>query len=75
MKQLNSISQIAANYDAFILDIWGVIHDGELLYPQVLPCLQALRAAGKQICFLSNAPRRASKVAAALGKFGIGAEL
>lgn len=71
MKHINSISEIADNYNALILDIWGVIHDGEATYPNVLPCLEALRAEGKKICFLSNAPRRAGKVAAALNKFGI----
>ena len=71
MKTCSSVSEFADKYDAFILDIWGVIHDGSATYPNVVECMQALRAAGKRIIFLSNAPRRASKVSVVLNKFGI----
>ena len=63
--------ELAANYDYFILDVWGVIHDGSAAYPSVVENLKTLRSAGKKICFLSNAPRRAEKVAIVLEKFGI----
>ena len=71
MKQLNSFSEIIDNYDSYIIDLWGVIHDGQNLYPGVLETMQQLRARGKKVVFLSNAPRRASKVKSVLGKFGI----
>ena len=74
-KKCNSVSDFADNYDAFILDIWGVIHDGGATYPGVVECMKSLHAAGKQIIFLSNAPRRASKVMDVLGKFGITRDL
>ena len=70
-----NIAEIAKNYQYFILDIWGVIHDGNKLYPGVIEQLKYLRGLGKKICFLSNAPRRASKVAAVLNDFGIAADL
>lgn len=71
MKKCNSVSDFADKYDAFILDIWGVIHDGSATYPGVVECMEKLHAAGKKIIFLSNAPRRASKVRNVLAKFGI----
>ena len=36
MQKFNSVSDFVDNYDAFILDIWGVIHDGHATYPGVL---------------------------------------
>ena len=43
--------------------VWGVVHDGSHLYPGVHAALEKMRAAGKKIIMLSNAPRRAQKVA------------
>jgi HAD superfamily hydrolase (TIGR01459 family) len=67
----SGISAIAGEYDAYILDLWGVVHDGVVMYPSAGETLRELTAAGKRIVFLSNAPRRASVVEAVLTKFGI----
>lgn len=75
MKKCDSLADFAHKYDAFILDIWGVIHDGVETYPDVVECMQALRGLGKKIIFLSNAPRRAKKVKDVLAKFGITQDL
>ena len=66
-----SFALLAEKYDAFILDLWGVIHDGLALYPGVRECISEIRAHNKKIVFLSNAPRRASVVIAGLERFGI----
>lgn len=65
------ISDIAKNYDGFILDLWGVIHDGQNLYPGVMETIQNLKNMGKEVVFLSNAPRRSHKVKQVLKNFGI----
>ncbi len=75
MENISSISPIINNYDAFILDLWGVVHDGSQLYPGVGNTLHAIRKAGKKIVFLSNAPRRSGSVASVLTQLGIGQEL
>lgn len=75
MQFINSISSVASQYDAFILDLWGVIHDGQHLYAGAKDCLERLRRENKKIVLLSNAPRRASVVAAALERMGIANEL
>ena len=72
---IRGLSNISAAYDAFIVDIWGVVHQGGEAYPEAIACLQQLRAAGKKVVFLSNAPRRASKVAAILAEKGIARNL
>lgn len=75
MQFISSLPSIASSYDAFILDLWGVIHDGTQLYPGVKECLERLRAEKKQVIFLSNAPRRASIVKDALAQMGVGEAL
>lgn len=75
MQFYPSLASIASKYDGFILDLWGVIHDGTALYPGVKPCLESLRRQGKKIVFLSNAPRRAAKVEERLNELGISPDL
>ena len=70
-----NIAAIADKYDYFILDLWGVIHDGAKTYPGVLDSLKHLRKLNKKVCFLSNAPRRSAKVAELLSHLGIGEDL
>lgn len=71
MQPLSSLHAILPRYRAFLLDLWGVIHDGDRLYPGVKDTLMDLRAQEKQIIFLSNAPRRAHRAAATLAALGI----
>jgi len=71
MKRLSNFAPLAANYDGFILDLWGVIHDGVEPYPGAADCLLALRGAGKRIVLLSNAPRRSGEVQLQLRGMGI----
>ena len=68
---MSGFSALAGQYDGFIVDLWGVVHNGVTPYPGVLDCLARLRAAGKKVVFLSNAPRRAFGIAAALTEMGI----
>lgn len=68
---IEHLRTLADRYDAFILDLWGVIHNGVAAYPGVLDCLARLNRLGKPVCMLSNAPRRAAGVAAKLAGMGI----
>jgi HAD superfamily hydrolase (TIGR01459 family) len=69
---ISGMSAVLDRYDGFILDIWGVLHDGRRPYAGVLDCLARLRDAGKRTCLLSNAPRRNDVVVVALERMGIG---
>ncbi len=68
---LHGISEIASNYDAVILDLWGVIHDGEKPTPGALRCMAAMRAHGWPLVLLSNAPRSLDSVRKQVAGFGI----
>lgn len=57
---LGGVSMLAARFDGFILDQWGVLHDGSTPYPGAQDALARLRAAGKRIAILSNSGKRAT---------------
>jgi len=67
--------ELAPRYDGFILDLWGVIHDGIAPIPGALGCLRSLIDSGKRIVLLSNAPRRADDVVQRITAIGVPAEL
>jgi HAD superfamily hydrolase (TIGR01459 family) len=71
VRILAGLGRIAADYDGFILDLWGVLHDGAKPFPGVLDALGRLIAAGKRVVILSNAPRRAPAVIKRMGEIGI----
>lgn len=75
MQHIQNISDISNAYDGYIIDLWGVIHDGLELYPGVIDTLKHMRAHKKSILFLSNAPRRAAVAEAKLRDFGITPDL
>ena len=54
---LAGIGDLVASFDGFIVDQWGVLHDGTRPYPGALACLEALRAAGKRVVVLTNSGR------------------
>jgi HAD superfamily hydrolase (TIGR01459 family) len=71
MTPLSGLGDFAANYDGFIIDLWGVIHDGVTPYADALDCLAQLRRRDKRVVLLSNAPRRAAVTIAALRRLGV----
>jgi len=74
-KAINSISDVLVNYNHYIIDLWGVVHDGTLLYPGAVPALEKIKQAGGKVIFLSNAPRRKQRVAERLKAFGINEDM
>jgi len=54
---ISGLSQLADQYDAFVLDIFGLLHNGVELYSGTQDCLKNLKAAGKKLCLVSNTPR------------------
>ena len=54
-----SLAALADRYDGFIVDQWGVLHDGARPYPRAIACLERLRDHGKRVVILSNSGKRA----------------
>ncbi|MDP1974577.1 MAG: TIGR01459 family HAD-type hydrolase, partial [Alphaproteobacteria bacterium] len=68
---ITGLEEISSPFKAIILDAWGVLHNGVQSYPYVLEALTTLRAQGKKILVLSNAPRLKESVQESLLKCGI----
>ena len=70
-RAIGGLKEIADLYDAFILDLWGLVHDGERLYPPSIDTFKKLKDAGKKTLLLSNAPRRAYALVDAMTDMGL----
>ena len=51
-------AELLKRYDAFLIDQWGVLHDGKKPYPGALALLEAMRSAGKHNVMISNSSKR-----------------
>lgn len=58
---LAGVAQLAQRYDGFILDQWGVLHDGVTPYRGAPECIRQLHASGKRIVLLSNTGQSAQR--------------
>jgi len=66
-----TIQEKLDSYDALIVDLWGVIHDGSTMYPGAADSLALLHKMNKPVLFLSNAPRVAEKARKNLDRLGV----
>jgi len=72
---VDGIAALVEDYEGFVLDTAGVLHDGSTLYPGALDALRQLRSRGKKICLLTNQARRSASTARLLEEIGIGPDL
>ncbi|GKY94547.1 hypothetical protein MPSEU_000420400 [Mayamaea pseudoterrestris] len=72
MKLIQGISDIINDYDVFLLDMWGVLHDGNRPYVGVLDTLQTLKHKhpNKRLIIISNSSKRKQDSILALEKLG-----
>lgn len=75
LRSIKGLRDVADDFDGFILDLWGLVHDGAQAYPPSAETFQRLRAAGKKTLLLSNAPRRAYALIEAMARMGIERDL
>lgn len=74
-RLIGGVRELAPRYQGFILDLWGVIHDGTNPLPGAIEALRSLIEGGKRIVLLSNAPRRADDVMRRIAAIGVPAAL
>jgi HAD superfamily hydrolase (TIGR01459 family) len=68
---VSSIAPLAAGRTAWLVDIWGVMHNGVAPYlPAANACAQ-FRRSGGTVLLLSNAPRPAPSVVEQLDRIGV----
>ena len=71
MEHLSGFAPLAERYSGFVLDLWGVIHDGVNAFPHSVDTLRHLRDAGKRTLLLSNVPRPNDAVQTMMRHMGI----
>lgn len=70
MTSYPRLSDLAADYDAILCDVWGVIRGGRSVIPEALEALVNYREQGGTVVLLSNSPRRATSLITHLTQLG-----
>ena len=61
-KLIKGLDEVQIKYDAFFIDLWGVVHNGIQLYPEAIKVLNNLNKLNKRFVLMSNAPRPSKNV-------------
>ena len=70
----SSVSELADRYDGFILDQFGVMHNGVTSLEGAPECVEKLKKQGKKIIILSNSSALSSSTVEKLPKLGFDAK-
>ena len=68
---VSSLAEVAADYDAVLCDVWGVLHDGQRAFAPASDALVRYRKAGGAVALITNAPRPNGPVRGQLLKLGV----
>lgn len=72
MIPVAGVRALVDRFDDFIVDLWGVVHDGERPYDGVVDALERLAALGdKRVLFVTNTSRASDRVIEMLVAMGI----
>jgi len=61
-KLIKGLKEVQSKYDAFFIDLWGVVHNGINLHPEAIEVLKNLNNLKKRYVLISNAPRPSKSV-------------
>ena len=67
---IKKISYLMNYFDTFIIDLWGVIHDGKKSFPHALNCLEKIHQNKKNIILISNSSKKNINIISNLKKLG-----
>jgi HAD superfamily hydrolase (TIGR01459 family) len=65
------LRDLVGNTDVVLSDIWGVVHNGLVAFPEACEALHMFRAQGGTVILITNAPRPADSVQRQLRKLGV----
>jgi HAD superfamily hydrolase (TIGR01459 family) len=68
---IDSVKDIGGRYRAWLVDIWGVMHNGQNAFPKASAATRAFRESGGVVVLLSNSPRPSPSVQEQLRHFGV----
>ena len=71
MISISSFKKVVNNYDYFLFDQWGVLHNGSSKFPMAEECLSFLKKKDKCVILVSNSSRPTKFSINNLDKLGI----
>ncbi len=71
MTIIQHLSEIADNYDIYLVDQWGVLHNGHICFEQARDALGQLKKHNKTIIILSNSSKPYDATAEMLTNLGV----
>ncbi len=69
------LSDLHEQFDVYIIDLWGVLHNGKAAFKEAVNALEHLKRLNKSVILLSNAPRRLAPAQQRLNEMGITPDL
>ena len=70
VKNISGLKEVFQNYDIFILDQWGVMHDGYNGYREAIKCTYDLIAHRKKLIIISNSSKKSKSTSERLPSLG-----
>jgi HAD superfamily hydrolase (TIGR01459 family) len=70
MKRIAGLRDIADQFDLYLVDQYGVLHDGVAAYPGAIDAMARLASGGRRVVVLTNSGKGASDNAARLASLG-----
>ena len=70
MRNIISFKSLVKNYDYFLFDQWGVLHNGHKKFPKAENCLKYLKEKNKKIILISNSSMPTANSISNLKKIG-----
>src|SRR5260370_4757919 len=74
LRFAEKLRDLVGDVDVVLSDIWGVVHNGLMAFPEACEALHRFRAQGGTVILITNAPRPADSVQRQLRKLGVADE-
>ena len=74
LKFAERLRDLIGDVDVLLSDIWGVVHNGLVAFPDACDALRNFRAQGGTVILITNAPRPADSVQRQLRKLDVADE-
>src|SRR5881227_3609185 len=68
---IEKLRDVVDGVDVVLSDIWGVVHNGLVAFPEACEALHTFREQGGAVVLITNAPRPADSVQRQLRKLGV----
>src|ERR1700753_462015 len=71
LRFAENLRDLVKGVDVLLSDIWGVVHNGLVAFPEACEALHTFRSRGGTVILITNAPRPADSVQRQLRKLGV----